>query len=54
MMNFADQRQSCHSERSEESPSSDTEILRCAQNDNRGFAPKDSFTVLPGKVHQAY
>jgi hypothetical protein len=32
-MNFNNQSRACHSERSEESPASDAEILRCAQND---------------------
>jgi hypothetical protein len=33
MMNFDDQNQDCHSERSEESNAPEAEILRCAQND---------------------
>ncbi len=36
-MNFDNQNQDCHSERSEESVSPTAEILRCAQNDSPGF-----------------
>ena len=43
-MNFYDQIQQCHSERSEESAGSPPEILRCAQNDT-------SLSILVNNVH---
>jgi hypothetical protein len=44
-MNFTDQVQCCHSERSEESQPPTSQILRCAQNDKTDVSQNDKTDV---------